>query len=202
MPSLTEAYNLALSHIGVSKEIQDIDEQSKEAAACRRFGEQARKATLRDADWGFATKFAALALVEETPSEEWGFSYAKPVDCLKARRIPSGTWPETRASRTPFRMVYGSTQDLIYTNMGDAELEYTVDIDDPNRWPSDFLLAYSYRLAMYMAPRLAAGDPFKMGQNSERRYNLEIDKAKATSFNEEQPPEDPAPEMIRARGGT
>lgn len=200
MPSLTEACNLALGHIGVSKEIQNVEtEQSKEAAACRRFSEAARKATLRDADWPFATKTLALALVIEDPTDEWAFSYAYPSDCLKARRIPSGFWPETRAQRISFRLAHTATQEVIYTNQDDASLEYTVDVTDPSRWPSDFLLAYSYRLAMYIAPRIAAGDPFKMGQNAERRYLAEISKAEATAFNEEQQPESPDPEMIAAR---
>lgn len=200
MPSLTEACNLALSHLGVSKEIQAVEtEQSKEAAACRRFAETARKATLRDADWPFATARADLQLIQENPNDDWDYEYGYPNGCLKARRIPSGTYPETRASRIPFKIAYTSTKEVIHTNLADAALEYTIDIEDPGRWPPDFLIAYSYRLAVYLAPRLTAGDPFKTGANAMRMYQFEISKATATAFNEEQPSEDPDPEMIRAR---
>lgn len=200
MPSITEICNLSLSHLGVSKEIQDVEtEQSKEASACRRFHEVARKATLRDADWPFATKRAALALIQENPNDDFDFEYGKPNDCLKARRIPSGTWPETRSSRIPFRIAHTDTKEVIHTNLEDAELEYTVDIDDPGRWPPDFQMAYSYRLAAYLAPRLTAGDPFKAGANALRMYQYEISKATASAFNEEQPAENPDPEMISIR---
>jgi hypothetical protein len=71
--------NLALSHVGVSTEIANLDtERSKEAQACRRFYEPTREEVLRAFAWPFATRFVDLQLVEEEPNDEWAYSYRYP----------------------------------------------------------------------------------------------------------------------------
>ena len=72
MASKTEIANLALSHLGVGKEIGNLDtEKTEEAVAMRRFYESARDATLRDFPWPFATRMVALALVASPPTQWW-----------------------------------------------------------------------------------------------------------------------------------
>ena len=80
MSSAVEICNLALSHLG-SSGIDALDERSEAAAACTTFYAICRDMVLRDAPWPFATKMQALALVEEDPNTEWGFSYRYPSDC-------------------------------------------------------------------------------------------------------------------------
>ena len=65
MSSKTEIANLAISHLGIGKEIANVEtEQSQEAKACRRYFDMAKKITLGDVDWTFATKFATLNLFQ------------------------------------------------------------------------------------------------------------------------------------------
>jgi hypothetical protein len=203
--SETEICNLALSHLGVGKEIAALEtERSDEASACRRFYDTARDETLRDFAWPFATKIAALGLLTDSddddhPTEEWTYQYQEPSDSLAFRKIQSGTRNDSRASRISYRKAYGEAGTVIFTDQEDAIGEYTIRVDDPQRYPSDFVMAFSFRLAALIAPRLTAGDPFKMAERSIRLYQLEISKAQASAFNEEQTDEDPDSEFIRAR---
>ena len=200
MSSVVQICNLALSHLGSGKAIANIEtEKSEEAYACRSFYETARDATLRDFTWPFATKIASLALVEESPSDEWDYSYAYPSDCLKIRRILSGVRNDDRASRVPYRIIAGDNQQLIYSDQEDAELEYTVRVTDTNRFSADFIMALSLRLASYIAPRVTGGDRFKQGEKALKMYMYEIELAKASAVNEEQPEELPESEFIQAR---
>jgi hypothetical protein len=201
MDSSTEICNLALSHIGISKQIADLDsEKSNEGRACRLFFETSRDAVLRDFAWPFATKIETLGLVESAPNDEWDYSYRKPSDCLAERRILSGNRQDTQESKVAYRTAQDDTGLLIYTDKEDAELEYTVRETRVNLWPQDFCLAVSFRLAAYIAPVLTGGDPFKLGDRSIQFYNFELGKAQANAFNEEQPDSQEEAESIRIRG--
>src|SRR5688572_23486483 len=59
-----ELTNLALLKIGVSKGILALDENSREAVSASLVYDHQLRATLRSFPWSFATKYAALALVQ------------------------------------------------------------------------------------------------------------------------------------------
>lgn len=200
MASKTGICNMALSHLGVGKNIANLDtDKGEEASVCRVFFETARDATLRDFAWPFANKSAALGLVEANPNDEWQYSYRYPSDCLKFIRIPSGTRNDTRQSRVPYKVSKDDAGKLLFTDMVDADGEYTVRITDPVFFTEDFVLALSLRIAAYIAPRITGGDPFKMGARAMQMYLVELSVARASALNEEQSEEDPQSEFIRAR---
>ena len=192
--------NMAVSHLGNGQEIQDLDtDRSQEAQACRRFYDQARQATLRDFPWPFAKKTVALSLITSDPSPDWFYSYQYPSDCLEFHKILSCISNDTRQSRVPYNIVYGANGNEIYTNRQNAYGEYTVDVTNESRFSPDFVMALSFRIASYIAPRLTKGDPYKLGDKAAQRYLLEISRAAATAVNEEQQPQDPDSEFIRYR---
>lgn len=196
----TELANLALGHIGVNKEIADIEtEQSREAKACRRFWDVCLEQVLRDHPWGFATKVADLNLVEEDPNTDWLFSYRYPSDCLFVRKMLSGVNITTQFDAIDYKLSKDDTGRLIMTNQEDAVAEYTVLITDWNQVPSDFKMAFSFRLGMYICPSLSAGDPFKIKADLQQQYLVEISKAEANSINEESNDPDIDSEFVRAR---
>lgn len=200
MPSPTEIANMALSDLGNGKEIQNLEnEKSTEGQTMRRFFDVARDATQRDFPWSFTTTFASLALVSEDPTTEWSFAYRYPTDCLKLRRIFSGTRNDSRASRVPYKIGRDSAGLLIYTDMEDAEIEYTASVTDTNKFPPDFTLAFSHRLAMYGAPRICGEDPFKIGDRAAKLYMFEISIAESANANEQQDEEEPDAGSIQAR---
>jgi len=202
MSTATEIANLSLSHLGIGKEIANIQtENSQEANACRRFYTIATEATLRDFHWPFANVNISLNLVEENPTTEWGFSYRYPTDCIKLKRIWSGLRNDNRQSRVPFKIIRDDAGRLIYTDQRNACMEYTYNETDASRFTPDFVQALSFRLAVYTAPRLTSGDPFKLRNEIMRMYLLEITRAQATAVNEQQDEEKPLAEWTRARDG-
>ena len=195
--------NLALSHIGISKEIANLDnEKSVEAAACRRFFTTVRDQVLRDFAWPFATRIVTLAKVEDQPDIEWAASYRYPSDTVVGRRLLSGIRNDNRQSRVPMRISRDAEGLLILTDEIDPEFEYTFREEDTERFPADFTMAFSFRLAWYLAPRLTRGDdPGRLGARAIQSYLFEISRAEAAAGNEEQPDDLPESEFIRAREG-
>lgn len=200
MASSTEICNLALSHLGIAKPIANLTtEQSQEATACRVFYDITRDAVLKDYPWPFCTRVEALALVESDPNEEWKFSYRYPSNCLTVRKILSGIRNETSSERTPYKIASDSQGLLIFCDTEEAQMEYTIRLTDSNLYSSDFIFAFSFRLASYLAPRLTAGDPFKLADRMLKMYLAEMSKATANAFNEEQRDSNPDPELIQER---
>lgn len=200
MTSKTAISNQAISHLGNAVEIGNVEtENSAEAGACRRFYDDAVEATLRDAPWPFATRFDTLGLVEEDPTDEWEYAYRYPSDCVNLRRIQSGLRRDTRQSRVEYKLGSDDNGQLIYTDLADAKVEFTARVTDPAFFPVDFRLALSFRLAMYIAPRITGGDPYNLQSRCESAYKMEIAKAWAAAAMEEQPPEEPDSEFGRFR---
>lgn len=192
--------NMALSHLGISKEIAIFDtEKSEEAGACRRYYDEALYRTLRDFHWPFATKIDALALVGTDPNTEWSYSYRCPTDCIDVRRILSGDRNDTRQSRVPFRIAQDIAGLLIFTDTTEAEMEYTIKAENPLYYPSDFIMAFSFYLAFLIAPRITGGDQFKLGDRALKLYVGELMMTKKKALNEAQIDEEPASEFIRVR---
>ena len=198
----TRICNMALSHLGAGLELSNVDsERSNEAAACRMFYESARRLTLKAFPWPFATKIAALALITEQPNTEWAYSYRYPADCLEHRRILSGIRNDTRSTRVPSKLANDETGLVIFTDQENAFSEYTIDEQNNNLFPEDFMMALSYRLATMIAARVTGGDPFKMGDRAMQNFVLQMSQAEATNANEEQPDVEPDSELILSREG-
>jgi hypothetical protein len=200
MPSKTEICNLAISHTGSGKAIDDFDtDSSEEAVVCRRHYATVRDMVLRDFQWPFARKNVALALVEENPTSEWYYSYQLPADSLLFVKILSGIRNDHSDSVIPYIFAHGTSGTVIYTDRQEAEAMYIARIDDVQRYTPDFINAFALRLAMTILPRLSGGDPNKMMPSIAQLYEFEIEKARGAAGNEQQP--DPLPETpsIRAR---
>lgn len=102
----TELCNLALSHFA-GKSIAAMDENSREAEACRTAFGTALAFVLSDFDWKFAsTKKAGVAIVlDQVPElatvdlDGWAYLYEYPQDCAKIREILTH---DQFANSTPF----------------------------------------------------------------------------------------------------
>lgn len=199
--SETVIANMALSHLGVGKQIASLTESSEEARACNLFYEPTRDELLRSAPWPFAKKQDSLAVVETDPTDEWGYSYTYPTDCLMIRRLCSGTRNDSRQTRVPYQLYYSESSTLIYCDLAEADfiIEYTVRVENTSRFQPDFDMALSYLLASRISPRLSKGDPFKVGDRALKLYGMAYSIASANAFNEEQAEEDVVSEFERSR---
>lgn len=129
--------NMSLHHLAVGKQIASFTEKSEEARTCALFYDQCVGETLEAFAWPFATKTVSLALVQQQPTYEWGWSYRLPDDCLAARRILNGSinvtpfpdvfntpqpWPMfssrimTAQSRIPYRIMADDAGGLLWTD--------------------------------------------------------------------------------------
>lgn len=198
--SVTQICNMALSHLGVSKQIANFDqERSAEANACREFYETTRDEVLQSFPWPFASKIRALALIDEDPNDEWAYSYQYPSDALNINRILSGCRNDTKDSEIKFRVMGDNDGKVLYTDKADAEAEYTVRITDTNRFDAEFVTCLAFLLAAYIAPRLTGGDPFNKGQRALQMYGMKIPRAQARAENENKKDREPESEFINAR---
>lgn len=123
--------NQALSHIGISKPIEDIvNEPTVEAQIARLHYQDDVEACLREFPWAFATAYVALILVAGTAdvplNDDWQYAYAVPLDMVLARRVVRrGVGRKYDPDPPEFRIGSGAFSNLIFTNEADAFLEYT-----------------------------------------------------------------------------
>lgn len=199
MASKTQIANMALSHLGVGHEISNLDsEKSEEANAIKSFYDTAREFVLSDFPWPFLTRTVSLALVEEDPTTEWDFSYRYPSDSLKIRRILSGIRNDNRQTRVPYQIYQDAIGKLIYTDCREASIEYSVTLTEESKYPADFVLAFSFLLAVYVGPRLVKGDN-RLRDAALKLYQVQLQLAEQRSVNEEQAEQVPESEFVRAR---
>ena len=192
---------MALSHLGSSKEIANIStENSSEANVMRRFFDNARKEVFEDYDWPFSIRHhIALTQLEEDPNDAWGYSYAWPSDTLKISEIWSGIRKETRQSQVNFEIAFTGSAKIIYTDEKDALCNVISDVTETELYPASFSQALAMKLAVYGAPRLTGGDPFKLQEKMIQLYTFQISRAAANAYNEQGSHEEVASELERER---
>lgn len=223
----TQVANLAISHCGVSKAIQDLStDHSVEAQMCLTWYNTARRVALNKIPWSFATKQVLPALVANQPTPEWLYAYQYPSDALKITRFMS--WRlnnDTRQSRVPYRIMqpvpiglstlnpapttaYAQTTGLwIYTNWPGINvnlpvvLEYTFDNANISQWPDDFVMAFSLVLASLIVATVTTSNAQNQQAIIDQKLVASLSASASDNLNEEQRPEEPESEFIRARDG-
>jgi hypothetical protein len=155
MASFVDIANAALSHLGADAVVAQLSppDGSVEAGHCARFLPIARQTALASHAWGFARKRVVLALLTND-SEQWGYKYQLPSDCLRPRKILAADEldaPERNGA--PFER----EADALYTDEADAVLIYTRDITDPTKFTADFVSGLGMLLAGYLAGPIIKG---------------------------------------------
>lgn len=216
--------NIALSNIGQTTEIVDLDtEDSKAAKKCRLFYPLARDNALSDYPWTFARQVVDLAILEgEEDQTDYNFVYAFPQDCLEPRsivvpNIPIGLYyrfypafffaglngnTETSVPeflRPSFEKGVASDKKsrTIITNCENAKLLYTRKVTETYLFSSSFAETIAWRLSAYLATPLAQS--IKLGTNAMNQYNTLIQQASSQDARGENTPLYPLPESITSR---
>jgi hypothetical protein len=202
MTSKTGIGQIALTRIGVSRRINNVDsDASQEAIAIRTIWEEARQYCLRDFPWPWATAYKALSLVDGSATTkanvDWQYSYRYPTDCMYARRIAIESVGRVNPSPPPFRIGRDSQGRLIYTNEPDATLEYTFDVTTPEEFDAIFVSMMAWKLASDIALPLSRIKD--MSTKAMEMYEIDKSKAQSRALNEGQQEEPQEAEFIRAR---
>lgn len=202
--------NMALGHLKITKQISNlVSDQSAEAVACRTFYNTVKQQFLEDFKWPFARKQGMLTLIEANPfpidvnmDTEWSYAYQYPSDCVNFIRIISGIRNESRLDRVPFKMFSNPTDNskMICTDMDQAAGEWTTDVVTEDMFSASYVMALSFKLASIIAPMVTGGDPFKLGDRADKKYQMEKVNAQSNALNEEQQEVEPESEFVLARG--
>lgn len=209
-----DIWNQAIGHLGESIEIGAETENTAAARACRRFYDTCREKALRDAPWPFAKGYVALAQITGTiPVSEFKYAYRYPVGVVTVRRILNGIWRvDDRQSAIPYRVGSDGQGLVILTDFPPSVVsttdptqnlpwvEVTKAVTDETLFPSDFVDALSFLLALRISPRVA-GDKSALRKEAIALYQQSIARATANAFNEEQLDDGPASEFERSRDG-
>lgn len=206
--------NMALGRIR-AKSVGTLTENSIQAEKCRIFYPEARDTVLSLVDWPFNKKTITMALKEYVPSE-WRYSYAYPVDCLRARYLlPSkgslvdsyrttGDQLSTYDSVTiPFDTELDSSgEQVIVTNQVESQLVYSVTIKDVRLFGQLVVEMISYRLAMDLAITLGGDAGQKYRDKCEGLYIKFKGDAESKYLNQSLPRQKQAtPRAVSARMG-
>lgn len=158
--SYVEIANLALQHLGEDDRIGDPNEDSRPARAVKRAWEPARMFVLADVNWSFATRTATLSA--RPPSEDWPIAlgrtaYPLPPDLVNLVEIVD---PDLNDDDDEFAIEAGPDgAELLAEYSGPIVIRYVFDgaaIASPERWPANFVKAFSFYLAWQISDSLAA----------------------------------------------
>ena len=201
--------NVALSLIGVSKQITSITEDTTEGTACNLHYDLALSNVLEEASWPFAIKRADLALVAGTAPTDWGYQYAYPSDCVRPMLIVDPQqaltyyefllWVQNTEGRylIPFKIETIAGDKVIYSDMENACLAYVFLNTDTAKYPQAFSNALAWQLASMIAMSVTGDRATKF--DAEAGAVKALNKAVAHSFNSEQEQPEPLSEFERAR---
>lgn len=152
----TSICNMALSHIQTNT-INDITEESVEAAACRIFYDSIRSVMLESFDWNFARISLNLPLHVETPPDtNFQFQYIYPAQALVIRKMTFSADPSRQIDYVTglIEDSNGAELKVIWTNFPDPLCVYTKNISSDALMSPMFVIALSYRLAIELATAL------------------------------------------------
>lgn len=215
--------NLALAYMGITRQLEDagdgliasVTKTSDNVRMCQLFYEPARDAVLSDFPWPFATKFVLLTLASDGTGEvwegEWDNAYDYPADCLVVRKFlttgltvanPWAWWGTTHhdAISPPFAIRVFNGAQCIFTDVQEdlANIEYTAKITDATLYPVRFGMALARRLAFEISTALRVTP--EIARAALQLYQLEIDAARRSLANEDDPREPPDGDFLQARG--
>lgn len=136
--------NMALAHLSITRRITAFSDATEEARNCAIFYDESRKHVLDSFPWNFACKFSTLALVADGDPKGFSYAYQLPSDCITARKIHNESFV---LGEIDFKV---AAQE-IWTDLDDAELEYTSDIETVNFFSPTFITCFSHKLASDLA---------------------------------------------------
>lgn len=182
MATQLDICNLALFAIG-QRPITSYNEESTSGRAIRTVYETCLKGTLRAIDWNFARRIEELNLIANEAAPGWFYLYAQPNDCLIIRKVfHEEILEDSIAIEYEVLNSPESHVPAVATNISPARAKYTYYCVDTNVYDSNFIEAFSHKLAAMIAFSLTGDAKIAAGMN--QMYNLFIDQAKLVNGNE------------------
>ena len=189
--------NMALSNVGSESTIESIDEASVEARVCKLWYDTARYSTLEVYNWSFARKSGLLTTHDvAAPLNRWKYRYQWPADCVMPRLIENPAGKE--ADAVPFEVEdAGDDTSSIVTDMEQATLLYTHNLETTSRFSTHFVLMHSVKLGTLINFEITGKT--SVYDRLVRRFNNLTVEAPATDASGEVPQKERDPVWIRDR---
>jgi hypothetical protein len=171
MYSKAKIFNLALGALLLQRQVIDPEtDKSNEAKVLLTYYDIAFRSTLEDLDLDSTSTQADLELIEEDPTDSWGYAYKYPSDCAFFRRIQSSATVDNRTTHIPKRVAIHEGKKVIFTDQIEAIAEY-ISFDVPLASLSATAgLAIAYRLAILSAPLVTGKGAQKLMEMIEKKY--------------------------------
>lgn len=168
MVSKTEICSLASLSVGGST-FTDLDQNLKEARACKACYDSRRQNLLRKHPWNFATRRAQPASQVTSPSFEYDYQFPLPSNCLRVLKVYSQSGDYKIEGR-----------NILY-NDATIDVIYIEDIEDTDQFDPLFATALSDDIAAFIAititgnATIAAGlaDKAQKSLNEARRVDAQ-----------------------------
>lgn len=202
MFSKVQIFNLALSALLLSKQINDAEtDKSNEASVLRTHWDVALRKTLQDLDLDCTFTSKALELVSENPNDYWSYAYKYPNDCAFLRRIESAVRKDNRTTRIERQVGNLNGTKVIFTDEVDAWLEYIPYELNLNLLNASAGMALAYQLAFLSAPLVTGKGAAKLREEIMQKYIFFKSEAQEHDRLENETYEDPETdsEFVAAR---
>lgn len=175
-----EICNIALARIGVAP-IESMGEASEAARACSQYYDFVRRGVLRKYPWTFATRRVTLAQINTQPPD-FNYAYRYPANALALRKMYNANYcglPEANQ----YKIISDREGKVIYTDVENANIEYTADIEDVSLFDDEFIEALGWKLAAEIAFMLTGN--IDIAQTCVQAYNAYFAEAAADNAQEE-----------------
>lgn len=204
MASAVDISNLALSHLGQSAEVIDINppDGSAEAQHCARFYPMARNELLEMHPWSFATRRVALAEVVGADRPGWQYAYAKPAGCVRPLSVLGAEAFDDAVTEDYIVESSAAGAIVIYTNVEAATLRYIALVEDTTKFTPGFSGALSRLLASKLAGPIIKGvEGMRVAEAQLKIFLIELANARTSDSNSgARRTSEFVPASIRARG--
>lgn len=179
--------NLSLVNLGqnVITQAQLTADAHPSAVAANLWYEPCRDEVLGANNWSFATVTQTLSALD-IDDYKWDYVYSSPAVTLAVSTIWN-VFNESTADikdAQEFERRYIPTLGVtaIFSDLEDACAEFTYKVTDTTLWTTEFIMAFSYRLASAMAKSITGAG--ENGIAAGQIYNSLISEAKRLSFSE------------------
>lgn len=205
MATVVDICNLALASLGDEATVASIDppEGSAQATHCARFYPMALDTMLGAHYWSFCTVRDTLVLLSAAPAFGWTYAYAKPnglIDVIGVYLPGAGDDQNPQPFET--EALADGTQ-VIYTNVENAVVRYTVRVTDPVKFSALFVDALVSLLASRLAGPIIKGlDGIKISQQYYGMHARQLAMATASDAAGRKTATRHNPDFLAVRNGT
>lgn len=150
MASSVQIAKLALQHVGDRYDITSLDEATPEAEQVNLLFDDVRDMVLRQHPWKFAVKHDSPAQLAGTVPGLWTYMFTYPSDCLKMIEIVNPLGKDADPIEFDVMLNSGGAK-VVVCDVEEPEFRYISRVTDSARFDPSFVMAFSLRLAQFLA---------------------------------------------------